>query len=452
MTSAAAIVSLLTPAAQPAAGRGAMEVTDPAQGDVFAAILNQMQIETEAQAPLPQSGDTATAILVKPQPNVAVQGPDAALMAHASAQAPVSMVTSQATPEPTTETHESTGPDTASQTEPPVDTSALALFSAFVMPQSRNTQAPPAALANSPQAAAAASGMTGVPEPSAGHDTPLPETIDLSTALPAQDDAGAQALPASITAQLAAATTNTTATAAVPTKPSSRPPSMDAATQSPSEQSQTATSVLTTDMQTDAAAHPHARLMPDATATPGQTSAPTTAETSASVDPLTATTAQAAQSSFTVDLKQVGYTPLPTTAPIPVPLDALAVHIARKVEQGLNQFEITLTPAELGKLDISLKISDDGRVQAVLRAERQDTLDLLRQDARTLESQLRQAGLDVNAGALSFHLSQGNAHRYQRDNGGFANAMTQDKDDTARDVTATAWIATRKRDGIDIHV
>ena len=192
--------------------------------------------------------------------------------------------------------------------------------------------------------------------------------------------------------------------------------------------------------------------MPDPTATPGQTSAGTTVETSGSVDPLTAATPQAAQPSLTVDLKQVAHTPSPTTAPVPVPLDALAVQIARKVEQGINQFEITLTPAELGKLDISLKITDDGRVQAVLRAERQDTLDLLRQDARTLESQLRQAGLDVNAGALSFHLSQGNAHRYQRDNGGFANAMTQDKDDTARDVTATAWIATRKRDGIDIHV
>jgi flagellar hook-length control protein FliK len=137
---------------------------------------------------------------------------------------------------------------------------------------------------------------------------------------------------------------------------------------------------------------------------------------------------------------------------MPVPLDTLAVHIARKVEQGLNQFEITLTPAELGKLDISLRISDDGRVQAVLRAERQDTLDLLRQDARVLESQLRQAGLDVNTGALSFHLSQGNAHRYRQDNADFASTMMQDKDESVGNRTATAWIATRKRDGIDIHV
>jgi flagellar hook-length control protein FliK len=452
MTSAAAIVSLLTPAAQPAAGRGAVEVTDPAQGDVFAALLNQMQIETEAQAPLPQPGDTATARLLKPQPNMAVQGPDAALMTPASVKAPLSMVASQVTPEPTPETPEAKGPDTASQTDLTVDTSALALFSAFVMPQSRTTQAPQTALTTSPQAAAGAIGMNGAPVPWAGNDTPLPDTIELTTALPAQDDAGAQALPASITAQLAAATTNPTATAAIQTKPSSRPPSLDATTPSPSDQSQATTSLLTADMRSDPTAPPHARVMPDPTATPGQTSAGTTVETSGSVDPLTAATPQAAQSTLTVDLKQVAHTPLPTTAPIPVPLDALAVQIARKVEQGLNQFEITLTPAELGKLDISLKITDDGRVQAVLRAERQETLDLLRQDARTLESQLRQAGLDVNAGALSFQLSQGNAHRYQRDNGGFANAMTPDNDDSARDVTATAWIATRKRDGIDIHV
>lgn len=162
----------------------------------------------------------------------------------------------------------------------------------------------------------------------------------------------------------------------------------------------------------------------------------------------------------------------PTTSPLPtlidaqqlsanlsaapqagVPVDALAVHIARKFEAGANRFEITLSPAELGRLDISLSVADDGQVQAIVRAERPETLDILQRDARSLEQQLRQAGLEVGSNALSFSLSGGNGQQRQAPFAGWpAFAEARDAAATAKQDAAASYIAVRKSDGIDIRV
>lgn len=135
-----------------------------------------------------------------------------------------------------------------------------------------------------------------------------------------------------------------------------------------------------------------------------------------------------------------------------VTLDALAVHVARKSQEGSSQFEIRLHPMELGRLDISLTIAEDGRVQAVLRVERPETLDMLQRDARALEQQLRQAGLEVGANALSFSLSHGNGQRQAPFTGWPAFADAQSAADAAKDEAAPTYLAVRTRDGIDIRV
>ena len=63
-----------------------------------------------------------------------------------------------------------------------------------------------------------------------------------------------------------------------------------------------------------------------------------------------------------------------------------------------------LHPAEFGRVDVKLDIGFDGRVLAVVTAERADTLELLQRDARLLEKALAEAGLDTGAGGLSFGL------------------------------------------------
>ncbi len=160
-------------------------------------------------------------------------------------------------------------------------------------------------------------------------------------------------------------------------------------------------------------------------------------------------TAAPSFSAALVEARQSSGTPLSAQA---VPLDAIAVHIARKSSEGASQFEISLHPAELGKLDITLKLGEDGRVSAILRAERAETLDLLQRDSRALEQQLRQAGLDVGSNALSFQLSHGNSQRQANSSAqsGFRNALG-DTPDAATQVSTT-YIAVRKRDGLDIKV
>lgn len=152
-----------------------------------------------------------------------------------------------------------------------------------------------------------------------------------------------------------------------------------------------------------------------------------------------------------IDAQQMSATVV-STPQAAVPLDTLAVHIARKFEAGASQFEIRLHPMELGQLDISLNVAEDGRIQAVLRAERPETLDMLQRDARVLEQQLRQAGLDVGANSLSFSLSSGNGQRPAPFVGwpGFADA--QDAQGAARNDAASTYVAVRKRDGIDIRI
>jgi flagellar hook-length control protein FliK len=166
--------------------------------------------------------------------------------------------------------------------------------------------------------------------------------------------------------------------------------------------------------------------------------------------PTVAATAAAPALSNLIDAQQMSVT-ISTTPQAAVPLEALAVQIARKFEAGISQFEIRLHPAELGQLDISLSVADDGHIQAVLRAERPETLDLLQRDARSLEQQLRQAGLEVGSNALSFSLSGGNGQQRHAPFAGWP-AFAEAQDAAAKQDVAKAYIAVRNPDGIDIRV
>ncbi len=91
-------------------------------------------------------------------------------------------------------------------------------------------------------------------------------------------------------------------------------------------------------------------------------------------------------------------------APPPPPTVQVAARITQGVEDGLRRINVRLHPAELGRVDIKLDIGFDGRVLAVITADRIDTLELLQRDARLLEKALQDAGLDTGSGGLSFSL------------------------------------------------
>lgn len=82
--------------------------------------------------------------------------------------------------------------------------------------------------------------------------------------------------------------------------------------------------------------------------------------------------------------------------------DQVAVQINKAVKQGMDRINIQLKPAELGRIDVTLEVGHDGRVQATIKADNPETLDILRQDAKGLEQALKDAGLDTSSEDLNF--------------------------------------------------
>ncbi len=126
----------------------------------------------------------------------------------------------------------------------------------------------------------------------------------------------------------------------------------------------------------------------------------------------------------------------PATPPPPAkqtPQIQVAMQIAKAVQNGTDRISIRLNPAELGRVDIKLEISQTGLVAATITVDRPETLEMLRADSRSLEQALIDAGLDANRENLNFSLrdqGQNGKGLAQGDNGpdGFAGGTNDDAD------------------------
>lgn len=84
--------------------------------------------------------------------------------------------------------------------------------------------------------------------------------------------------------------------------------------------------------------------------------------------------------------------------------EQVSVKIMKAVQAGKDRIQIQLKPSDLGRVDVKIELTHDGRATAVVTAHRQDTLDLLRRDAGQLQKALADAGLNTGTGDLSFNL------------------------------------------------
>lgn len=87
--------------------------------------------------------------------------------------------------------------------------------------------------------------------------------------------------------------------------------------------------------------------------------------------------------------------------------EQVSVRLQKAAGDGIDRFTMQLRPADLGRVDIAMEVGHDGRVQAVVSADRPETLHLLQRDARALEQALQNAGLQTDGGSLSFDLRGG---------------------------------------------
>ena len=147
----------------------------------------------------------------------------------------------------------------------------------------------------------------------------------------------------------------------------------------------------------------------------------------------------------------------------PVPMEQISVQIQKAVHQGNDKVNIKLNPAHLGRVEVRMDIGKDGKLSAVILAERPETLDMLQKDVRGLERALQQAGLDTNSNSFNFGLKNNGGQQaepgHQREDGhGEAtsdDATPKDDEPDAQMLAANAQQYDRNQSpngGVDIRV
>jgi flagellar hook-length control protein FliK len=240
-------------------------------------------------------------------------------------------------------------------------------------------------------------------------------------AAPPQADTAVQPRPAGAAVPVAAATE--APAAAVPTLPApdhgaAAPPMPDASMHPP---------VMTTPADR---AEPALAADPPSRATAAPRAAP---EAPTPVEPGTPNAAPAAAPAPT------GSPAMPAPAPPPAaPARQIApVLVAVAIAGGTARLSITLEPAELGRVEISVERRGEATDIRVI-AERPETLALIQRDQRELDRTLTQAGIGSEGRSLSFTLSDGGAGGFAQDRGGEAERMARAMRGTAAATPAEA--------------
>jgi flagellar hook-length control protein FliK len=82
--------------------------------------------------------------------------------------------------------------------------------------------------------------------------------------------------------------------------------------------------------------------------------------------------------------------------------EQIAYAMKKATDDGTQNITIRLRPHQLGLVDIQMTVSADGKIQAVLAADKPETLFWLQQDAKQLERSLQDSGLKTDSTSLSF--------------------------------------------------
>lgn len=137
------------------------------------------------------------------------------------------------------------------------------------------------------------------------------------------------------------------------------------------------------------------------------------------------------------------------------PADQVAMQIRQQTHLGMQQIQIQLEPADLGRVDVQLEIASDGKVSAMVSADNQDTLDLLQRDSKALQDALAQAGLEANAEDMQFSLNQqhnGDEYGSSEKENHMASHLHSEENDMATSEDVIANYQVNLQQGLDIRV
>lgn len=115
-------------------------------------------------------------------------------------------------------------------------------------------------------------------------------------------------------------------------------------------------------------------------------------------------------------------------------VDQISVKITKALQTGTDKISIQLKPAELGRVDVKMEMTHDGRVMTVVTAERQETLDMLRRDQSELQRALADAGLQ--SGDMEFNLKGQEQQTADKDGGQASGSASGEETAEAADEAA----------------
>lgn len=110
-------------------------------------------------------------------------------------------------------------------------------------------------------------------------------------------------------------------------------------------------------------------------------------------------------------------------------IDQIKVNINKSVKAGLDRVTIQLRPDNLGRIEVKMELSQDGKVRAFVNVESKETLDLLQRDSRGLEKALQDAGLRTDSNNLHFALKSDQNAQDGKGQGGEGTAAANDNTD-----------------------
>ncbi len=125
--------------------------------------------------------------------------------------------------------------------------------------------------------------------------------------------------------------------------------------------------------------------------------------------------------------------------------EQVSIKITKALQAGNDRISVKLNPAELGRVEVKMELGHDGRVMAVVTAEKQDTLDLLRRDASDLQKALQEGGMDLNSGDMTFNLKGDEGELAENKGSGKGNGG---EDDLADDLDVPTEILTAQDGGV----
>ena len=134
--------------------------------------------------------------------------------------------------------------------------------------------------------------------------------------------------------------------------------------------------------------------------------------------------------------------------------EQMSLQIQRGLSNGNDRLNISLNQNDLGRVDIKMEFGSDGRLSAIITADRADTLEQLRQDSRSLVQILQDSGLQADSQSLNYNLRDQNGDNNEAKKkfatAQNANGVTGDAFDDSG-VPMYARVA-QGQGGLDIHV